>query len=178
MKKLVSLLLVLTLSLIAVSAFAATGIGSITTISGNDATDEKDGSATVNTTICALTLDDEGKIVAVKFDVAQNKVGYDNAGEWIENESAKEAGYLTKVELGDDYSMKAVSEIGKEIYEQIAALEEYCVGKTVEEVLNIKTFVKDDAHQNVPDEDDLKSVVTIDVGGYLAALAKAGENAK
>lgn len=178
MKKMISLLLILTLSLVAVSAFAATGLGSITTISGGDATAEKAGSATVNTTLCAVTLDDEGKFVAVKFDVAQNKIGFDTEGKWVENTADKEAGYLTKVEKGDGYGMVAASQIGKEIYEQMAALEEYCIGKTLEEVLATETYEKDANHTQVPAGDDLKSVVTIDIGGYLAALEKAVANAK
>lgn len=174
MKKMVSLVLVLVLSLVAVSAFAATGLGSVTSISGSDATAEKVGSATVNTTMCAVTLED-GKVIAVKFDVAQNKVAFDAAGKWVASEDTT---FPTKVEKGEGYGMKAASGIGKEVFEQLAALEEYIIGKTPEEVLAIETYEKDENHKAVPAGDDLKSVVTITIGDYLAAFEKAVANAK
>ena len=178
MKKLLPLLLVLTLTMVSITALAATGLGSVTSISGTNADGEKNGSATINTYLCALTLDEDGKIIAVKFDVAQNKVAYDEKGQWVENEADMVAGYPSKVEKGENYGMVAASTIGKEMFEQIAALEEYCLGKTVEEVLAVETYEKDPGHTQVPAGDDLKSSVTIDVGGYLAVLKKAAENAK
>ena len=56
-------------------ALAASGLGSVTTMSGAGAEADKAGSVTINTTMCALELDDAGKITAVSFDIAQNKVG-------------------------------------------------------------------------------------------------------
>lgn len=173
MKKILSLVLVLALSLVAISAMAATGIGSVTSISGSDATAEKVGAATVNTTLCAVTLED-GKVVAVKFDVAQNKVSFDTEGKWLASEDTSN---LTKVEKGEAYGMKAASGIGKEVFEQIASLEEYFIGKTPEEILAIETYQKDESHTAVPAGDDLKSLVTITIGDYLAAFEKAVANA-
>ncbi len=178
MKKIVSLMLVLSFTLIAISAFASTGLGSVTTISGNDADGEKNGSATINTTIATVTLDDEGKMIAVKFDVAQNKISYDVQGKWLENTEDKAANYPTKVEKGADYGMVVASSIGKEMFEQLAALEKYCIGKTLEEVLATETYEKDANHPQVPATDDLKSSVTIDVGTYFLALEKAVANAQ
>lgn len=60
---------------VSTGALAATGLGSVTSMSGSGATADKAGSVTVNTTMCALELDDEGKIVSVSFDIAQNKIG-------------------------------------------------------------------------------------------------------
>ena len=75
--------------------------------------------------------------------------------------------------------MKRVSSIGKEWYEQAAALEEWCIGKTVEEVLGMKTFDRGDgSHTMVPDEADLKAGCTITVGDYLKALVNAAANAQ
>lgn len=157
-------------------ALAASGLGSVTTMSGAGAEADKAGSVTVNTTMCALELDDAGKIAAVSFDIAQNKVGFDATGA-LTGELTGE--HPTKKELGDGYGMKAASGIGKEWFEQAEALEDWCVGKTVEEVVTMPTYDKGDGHHTqVPDDVDLKTGCTIDVGSFLNALQKAADNAK
>ena len=74
--------------------------------------------------------------------------------------------------------MAGVSEIGKEYFEQVKALGEWMVGKTVAEVTGMETFERDASHTAVPAVEDLKSSVTITVGAYLEALAEAETNAK
>ena len=96
-------------------ALAASGLGSVTSMSGSEAAADKAGSVTVNTTMCALELDDAGKITAVSFDIAQNKIGFDAAGA-LTSELTGE--HPTKKELGDAYGMKGATSIGKEWYEQ------------------------------------------------------------
>lgn len=59
---------------VSAGALAATGLGSVTSMSGSAATADKAGSVTVNTTMCALELDDEGKIVSVSFDIARTRL--------------------------------------------------------------------------------------------------------
>ena len=169
MKKIFAVALMTTLLLaIAATAMAATGLGSVTSVSAAD------GSVSVNTTMCAVTLDDAGKIVAVQFDVVQPKASFDAAGAATFN-----AGPQTKKELKEGYGMLKASAIGKEWYEQAAALEAWCVGKTVEEVCAMKTFDRGDgSHTMVPDEADLKASVTVSVGDYLEALKKAAAVAK
>ena len=153
-------------------ALAASGLGSVTTMSGAGAEADKAGSVTINTTMCALELDDAGKITAVSFDIAQNKVGFDATG-------ALTGEHPTKKELGDGYGMKAASGIGKEWFEQAEALEDWCVGKTVEEVVTMPTYDKGDGrHTQVPDDVDLKTGCTIDMGSFLNALQEAADNAK
>ena len=84
-----------------------------------------------------------------------------------------------KTVLGDGYGMKAASGIGKEWFEQAEALEDWCVGKTVEEVVTMPTYDKGDGHHTqVPDDVDLKTGCTIDMGSFLGALQKAADNAK
>ena len=157
-------------------ALAASGLGSVTTMSGAGAEADKAGSVTVNTTMCELELDDAGKIIAVSFDIAQNKVGFDATGA-LTGELTGE--HPTKKELGDGYGMKAASGIGKEWFEQAEALEDWCVGKTVEDVVAMPTYDKGDGHHTqVPDDVDLKTGCTIDVGSFLNALQKAADNAK
>ena len=143
-------------------ALAASGLGSVTTMSGAGAEADKAGSVTVNTT--------------VSFDIAQNKVGFDATGA-LTGELTGE--HPTKKELGDGYGMKAASGIGKEWFEQAEALEDWCVGKTVEEVVTMPTYDKGDGHHTqVPDDVDLKTGCTIDMGSFLNALQKAADNAK
>ena len=175
-------------------ALAASGLGSVTTMSGAGAEADKAGSVTINTTMCALELDDAGKITAVSFDIAQNKVGFDATGA-LTGELTGE--HPTKKELGDGYGMKAASGIGKEGQNarlaarltgykidikpasQAEALEDWCVGKTVEEVVTMPTYDKGDGrHTQVPDDVDLKTGCTIDMGSFLNALQKAADNAK
>ena len=157
-------------------ALAASGLGSVTTMSGAGAEADKAGSVTINTTMCALELDDAGKITAVSFDIAQNKVGFDATGA-LTGELTGE--HPTKKELGDGYGMKAASGIGKEWFEQAEALEDWGVGKTVEEVVTMPTYDKGDGrHTQVPDDVDLKTGCTIDIGSFLNALQEAADNAK
>lgn len=157
-------------------ALAASGLGSVTTMSGAGAEADKAGSVTINTTMCALELDDAGKITAVSFDIAQNKVGFDATGALTDELTGE---HPTKKELGDGYGMKAASGIGKEWFEQAEALEDWCVGKTVEEVVTMPTYDKGDGrHTQVPDDVDLKTGCTIDMGSFLNALQEAADNAK
>ena len=177
MKKILTVALMTALLLaIATSAMAATGLGAVTAVTLTPATAEKAGSVSVNTTMCAVTLDDAGKIVAVQFDVVQPKAAFDATGAASGDLNAAPQ---TKKELKEGYGMVKASAIGKEWYEQAEALEAWCVGKTVEEVCSMKTFDRGDgSHTMVPDEADLKASVTVTVGDYLAALQKAAAVAK
>ncbi len=125
--------------------------------------------------MAAVSVDTGGKILDVKFDTAQTRINFDDKGNLVTDTSAVQK---TKKELGDQYGMKKASGIGKEWYEQIAALEQWMKGKTVDEVKAMKTVQKDANHPAVPDEADLTSSVTISVDGYLRALDKASKNAK
>ena len=179
-KRLVALafLLVLVLSLSAGLAEAPAvkhGLGMVTSIgSVADATAEKPGTAQVNTTVCSLVLDAEGKIQSVIWDVQQTKIKFSLEGKPVELPE----GLRTKLEKGTDYGMAKASAICKEWFEQIGAFGAWVVGKTVDEVLGIPVYKRDNDHPAVPDVEDLKASVTINVGDYLAALKKAAENAK
>lgn len=125
--------------------------------------------------MAAVTVDETGKIIGVIIDNAQVKINVDATGKLTTDTKAEPK---TKVELGDEYGMKKASSIGKEWYEQAAALGQWMIGKTINQVLAMKTAKKDDAHPNVPQEADLTSSVTISVEGYLNAVKKAVANAK
>ena len=68
--------------------------------------------------------------------------------------------------------MKSASGIGKEWYEQAAALAQWMIGKTVDEVAAIKV-----SDEGTTTEADLTSSVTIHVADYIKALQKAAANA-
>lgn len=152
------------------------GIGVVTKLStSKGATEEKDGYVQAYVTVVAAQFDEQGKILKVKIDSVEPKGQFDTKGAL---QFDLEAQVLTKVEQGDNYGMKAASPIGKEAYEQFKALEDYMVGKTVQEVLAMPTYEKDPSHPAVPDVEDLKTSCTISIEDPLAALGKAYQNAK
>ena len=170
MKKILTAVLALVLvASMTTCALAATGLGSVTTISAT-AAGEKNGAVKVNTTMCAVSLDEEGKITSITFDVVQPSASFDATGA-IVGEVAPEV--QSKRELGEAYGMKSISPIGKEYYEQVDALEAWCIGKTVEEVL---AAASEDGH--IADDVDVKASCTIGVGDLFAALQEAASLAK
>ena len=76
------------------------------------------------------------------------------------------------MELGEAYGMKAFSPIGKEWDEQVPAIENYVVGKTVEE---LKTTAIDEA--GVVKDADLASSATIYMGSFIWGIEAAVNNA-
>jgi hypothetical protein len=160
------------------------GTGSVTTVSAKpavaaveavaatkttpavEAVEAVAGSVQVTSVYVAVLLDDAGKVVYVSFDSAQNKGTFDTTGAVVKAEAAP-----TKKEKGADYGMKANSAIGKEWFEQIAALEAYLVGKTADEVAALEVV------ENLLTAEDIKASVSIKVNDYLAAFAKAVANA-
>ncbi len=148
-----------------------TGLGSVISIAKSTAaTADAPALAEADIVSAAVTLDADGKILNVKIDMTQSKVNFDAAGQLTTDTSAE---VKTKVELGDEYGMKAASGIGKEWYEQAAALEDWMVGKTIDEVMAMELSA-----EGTPADADLTSSVTVHVGDYLAAVKKAVDNAK
>ena len=156
-----------------VEGLAKVGLGQNISVKGTAATADKNGSVQVDTNMVGVALDAEGKILWGKIDVAQQKIGFDETGA-----KAGDVDVRTKVEKEGDYGMVGASAIGKEYYEQVKALGEWMVGKTVAEVTAMETFERDPSHTAVPAVEDLKASVTITVGAYLEALAEAETNAK
>ncbi len=159
-----------------IGAITKFGLGQIgNTVKSKDAADGKPAAAQADVTVAAVAFDAEGKIVNVTIDVAQTKANFteDNLNADLE----EAATYQSKKELGADYGMAKASEIGKEWFEQAEALEEWAVGKTVEELVNMPVKERDENHKSVPDLPELASTVTITIEGYQAAIAEAWENA-
>lgn len=177
MKKLLVLVVVGLLALTGLTGCAAPktykfGTGSSTTVSGRAATADAAGRVQVTSVYAAVLLDDAGKIVYVDVDAAQNQGTFDAMGAVVKAEAAP-----TKTEKAGDYGMKGNSAIGKEWFEQMAALEAYMVGKTIEEIKAIPVEEKDASHKAVPTGEDLKTSVSITIEGYVAAVEAAVKNA-
>ncbi|MBR2046241.1 MAG: hypothetical protein IJ958_08930 [Agathobacter sp.] len=138
--------------------------------SSKDATAEAAGLAQADLTVAAVTVDADGKIVAVKFDCIQVKTNFDATGTLTADTPTE---FKTKRELGYDYNMKGTSagigviEGGAEWFEQADALESFCVGKTIEEV---KAAVGEDGK---PADENLLLGCTMTVSGFVVALDKA-----
>jgi len=145
------------------------GIGQVTSIAKSKSLDgDKAPVAQVDTVMAAVGFDKDGKVVKVTIDTAQTKVNFDTALQVTSDLAAK---YKTKVELGDEYGMKKSSGIGKEWFEQAAELEKWMIGKTADEIKSMK--LKD----GKPDDADLTSLVTVTVTDYINAVVEAYENA-
>ncbi|MGI6096860.1 MAG: hypothetical protein ACOYBM_01900, partial [Dethiobacteria bacterium] len=152
------------------------GLGTINSIEKSaGASEDQNATAQVDSVIAAVLFDVEGKVADVIIDTAQTVVEF---GENMQVVSDKEADYPTKKELGDEYGMAEVSEIGKEWYEQIEELEKWMIGKTVDEIKGMDVKMRDENHVAVPDEPELTSRVTITVEDYLAAVEEAYKNAE
>ncbi len=142
-----------------------TGLAVITTLDKSTNAGDKPGLAQVDSTVVAVTVDNSGKIVKCVIDAVQSKINFDASGKLI---TPMDTLFPTKNELGEAYGMKKASKIGKEWNEQAAAFAKYVTGKTPSEVKNIAV----DAQER-PTGSDLRSQVTIGIGDFQAALAKA-----
>ncbi len=154
----------------AVSGATKTGIGSNASLaSSKSAAADAEGVAQTDNVMAAVTVDDKGVIVGVIIDTAQVKIAIDAAGQITTDLSAE---LKTKVELGAAYGMASASSIGKEWYEQIAALGQWMIGKTIDQVAAIQL----DAEGKTT-EADLTSSVTIHVSDYIKVVQEAVANA-
>lgn len=129
----------------------------------------EDGSIQTDTVIAAVALDGGGKITGAIIDDAQITLPITADGQFAAdvNEDPQ-----TKLELWDDYGMKAASSIGKEWHDQIGALCEFAVGKTADEVGGISVNA-----EGVTDDPDLSTSVTLHIGGFISALQAAADKA-
>ena len=126
----------------------------------------KTGNAQVDATTAAVILDEQGKIVAVKIDVAQNKMDITDGAVDTEKE------FPTKAELGDDYNMVKFSDATLEWYQQAAAFEQFVLGMTGAEVEAMETVVNEEGHEVTTDE-TLYASCSISIGDFKEAVVKA-----
>ena len=170
MKKILTAVLAAALLLtFAASAMAATGVGAVTSVSVTPATAEKAGSVSAYVYTCAVTLDENGVITGVDFDAVQPAGSFDATGAAGEFDAAP----LTKNEIKEGYGMKKISPIGLEWYEQKDKLEDWCIGKTVAEVIAMQLTEK-----GVATDVDLVAGCTVHINDQLVALEKAAASAR
>ena len=136
------------------------------------------GAAQVDSTVAAVVTDANGKIVACRLDVAQNK--FDLTADFA-TEAAKT--FETKMERGDAYGMAAAVNYGmdwngdgvvKEWYDQAKAFEAYVVGMTGAEVAAIQTKVVEGKGYVIAADDALLSAgCTIQITDFVEAVVAA-----
>ncbi len=140
-------------------------------IAGAEAgTKDENNTIEYDVTLAAVLVDDEGVIVDCIIDSLGATLAFDNTGAIVTDLVT----YVwTKNELGDNYGMKAYGGAKYEWYEQAAALADYAIGKTVEE---LRAGAVNEAGKAA--DADLASTATIYLGGYVAAIEKAVANAQ
>ncbi len=143
-------------------------VGTVTSIAkSTNATADAQGLAQVYNTYAALTTNETGVITSCVIDASQANINFDTAGKIT---TPLDTTFQTKDDLKDVYGMKAASGIGKEWYEQAAAFAAYATGKTAAEVAG--TAVDETGHVTGA---DLTASVTVSVGDFMAAIAKAAK---
>lgn len=149
---------------------AKTGLAVISSIAKSTSVGEADGLAQVDSTVVAVLVGADGKILDCKIDAAQTKINFSAEGKLVTDIATI---FKSKQELGTEYGMGTKSGIAKEWNEQADAFAAYIVGKTVEEVKGIAVN-----EEGVATEADLTSSVTIHIGDFIAAVDKAVANAQ
>lgn len=149
-----------------------TGLAVFTSVSDSvSVSDAEEGAAKYDITIAAVTVDDAGVIRSCTIDSVPATVNFDNEGVITSDLTAPVA---SKNELGADYGMVAWGGAIAEWDQQVAALCEYAVGKTVEE---LRSGAIDETGK-APEGSDLASSATIYLGGYVSAIEAAAANAR
>ncbi len=146
------------------------GLGVSTNIAKSADVGEKDGVAQAYSNYTATTFAADGKITSCVIDASQSNVNFNKEGKIT---SDLKAPLQDKIELGENYGLKKASKIGKEWFEQAAALAKYVTGKTVDQVKGIAVSA-----EGVPTDAELTSSVTIHIADYTAVIEKAAANAK
>ncbi len=144
-----------------------TGLAIVADLSGSQNATHAD----YNMTMVAVLVDEAGVIVDCIIDGVATKVTFDATGTITSDINAE---IKTKNELGDAYGMVAWGGAKYEWNVQAAALANYAIGKTVQELKNGAI----DETGKAPAGSDLASTATIYLGGYVAAIEKAVANAQ
>ena len=158
MKKILSLILVLVLSLACLVACGDKEQDYSLAIGVSLTTEETE----VTNTVAAIVIDAEGKIVLCRIDA----IGVDPT---ITNGAVDASKtYSSKVELGDNYNMVTYGGAKSEWYFQAKAVEEFVVGKTRSEVAALAV---DDSGK--PTDAELTASCTIAISDFKNAIDKA-----
>ena len=128
-----------------------------------DATEDKDGTNKVSTTVFAAAVNADGKVVAASSDCVEVTFSFNTVGaSTLDTTKA----VVSKKEAGENYGMVAYGNATKEWFEQAAAFDAACVGKNATE---IGALLGDDGKG----VSDLQSAgCTIYVTGFVKAASK------
>lgn len=136
------------------------------------ATEEAKGAAKYDVTLAAVLVDDNGVIVDCIIDSIPATVEFDAAGQIVTDVTIA---VPTKNELGENYGMVAWGGAKAEWDAQVAAVANYAIGKTVDQLKNGDI---DMTTGKAKDGTDLASSATIYLAGYVYAIEAAVNNAK
>lgn len=129
------------------------------------------GNAQVDATVATVVTDADGKIVACRIDVAQNKM---TVTDGAVNTAAT---FKTKMEKGTEYGMAGKVDnddngVMLEWDAQAKAFEEYCVGKTAAEIEAMELQEKK-GHMIAVDQALLEAGCSMQITDFIAAVVKA-----
>ena len=171
MKRILAVLLCAVMVLAAVACAPAEkeyklGMGVVVSMDSSKA-----GNAQVDATVATVVTDADGKIVACRIDVAQNKMAIADGAV----DTAKT--FETKMELGSRYGMegKVDNDNNGKMLEwdaQAKAFESFVVGKTGAEVAALQTQ-EAGGHQIAVDTALLEAGCSMQITDFMAAVAKA-----
>ena len=130
----------------------------------------EDGNIRYDITFVAVTVDDNGVIDSCKIDGLSTNVKINSRGDITSDPYGP---ILTKNELGDAYGMAAWGGAIAEWDEQVAALCDYAVGKTVEELKN--GAINESGYAA---DVDLAASATIYLADYVWAIESAVRDAE
>ena len=138
------------------------GLGVVTNVNGSKDAGDADGLAKGYFIAASILLDEFDVIRDCVIDALQTSINFDTTGQVTTDPATV---FLTKNQLGKDYGLHQVSSLGKEWNEQAEEFAQFCIGKTVEEVMGIQLVDKKAV--------DTVSGVTIKVNDFIAAIGKA-----
>ena len=140
-------------------------LGTSTSQTLSDATEDKPGKNQVETTCVAVATDAEGKITAAMSDCVQVAFTFTVNGASTFDANSTIA---TKRDNGDGYGMKAYGGAAKEWYEQANAFDAACIGKTIGDIKSLL------GENNYGTTDLQAAGCTILVDGFVKAASKIG----
>ena len=146
-----------------VAASAALKVNMATEQTCTDATEEKNGTNKLAVNVFAAAVDAEGKVIAASSDCVE--VSFTFTAEGVSTlDTAKSI--LSKKEQGANYGMIAYGGATNEWFEQAAAFDAACIGKTTSEIAGL-------LGENGKGIADLQSAgCTIAVTGFVLAATK------
>ena len=131
----------------------------------SDATEERNGSNQVETTVFAAAADADGRVLTAASDCVQVNFTFNAIG--VSTFDTTKA-ISSKREMGANYGMVAYGGAAKEWFEQADAFNALCVGKTATEIVALC------AVDNYGTDEVKAAGCTIQVSGLAKAAAKIG----